>query len=91
MSGDVYRHITKAAQRRASIQRVLKPRVTFERGVTGRVSSERPRPAMAKIPNNHLPTEAQVHTWGGLTSGELACGCGHVLKWQGRDDIGPLQ
>ena len=45
-TGDVYRHITKSAQRRASIGRIVKQcgefHATFERGVTGRSPTERP-------------------------------------------------
>ena len=29
--------------------------------------------------------------WSGLTAGSVTCGCGHVLVWWQRDDIGPLQ
>ena len=95
VSGDVYRHITKAAQRRTSIARLARHcgefHATFERGVTGRVPSEPPGPLMANILNNHLPTEARVNSWGGMAAGALTCGCGHVLAWHDRSDIGPLQ
>ena len=46
VTGDVYRHITKSAQRRASTGRIAKHcgefHATFERGVTGRSPTERP-------------------------------------------------
>ena len=29
--------------------------------------------------------------WGGVQSGSLTCGCGHVLQWSDHDDVGPLQ
>jgi len=64
VTGDVYRHITKSAQRRASIGRIVKHcgefHATFERGVTGRSPAERPGPTVSKILNNHLSTESRV-------------------------------
>ena len=95
VTGDVYRHITKSAQRRASIGRIVKHcgefHATFERGVAGRSRTERPGPTISKILNNHLSTESRVSMWGGVQSGTLTCACGHVLQWSDRDDVGPLQ
>ena len=77
VTGDVYRHITKSAQRRASIGRIVKHcgefHATFERGVAGRSRTERPGPTISKILNNHLSTESRVSMWGGAQSGTLTC------------------
>ena len=95
VTGDVYRHITKSAQRRASIGRIVKHcgefHATFERGIAGRSRTERAGPTISKILNNHLSTESRVNMWGGAQSGTLTCACGHVLQWSDRDDVGPLQ
>ena len=75
MTGDVYchRHITKSAQRRASIGRIAKHcgefHATFERGVAGRSRTERPGPTISKILNNHLSAESRVSMWGGIAVG----------------------
>ena len=95
VTGDVYRHITKSAQRRASIGRIVKHcgefHATFERGVTGRSPTERPGPTVSKILNNHLSAESRVSMWSGVQAGSLTCGCSHVLQWSDRDGVGPLQ
>ena len=73
VTGDVYRHITKAAQRRTSIGRIVKHcgefHATVERGVTGRSRTARPGPTISKILNNHLSTESRVNMWGGRKVG----------------------
>ena len=83
VTGDVYRHITKPAQRRASIGRIVKHcgefHATFERGVTGRSPTEHSGPTVSKIRNNHLSTESGVSIWGGVQAGTLTRGCGQVL------------
>ena len=93
VTGDVYRHITKSAQRRASIGRISKHcgefHATFERGVTGRSPTEHTGPTVSKILNNHLSTESRISMWGGLQAGSLPCGCGQILKWSDRDGVGP--
>ena len=52
VTGDVYRHITKSAQRRASISRIVKHcgefHATFERSVTGRSPTERSGPTIPR-------------------------------------------
>ena len=94
VTGDVYRYITKSAQRRASISRIVKHcgefHATFERGVTGRSPTE-PGPTISKILDNNLPTEPRVSMWGGVQAGTLTCGCGQVLQWSDRDGVVPLQ
>ena len=36
-------------------------------------------------------TKARVAMWSGFAASYVTCGCGHVLEWWQRDDIGPLQ
>ena len=95
VTGNVYRHITKSAQRRASVGRIAKHfgefYATFERGVTGRSPTERSGPTISKILNNHLSTESRVNMWGGVQAGTLTCGCGQVCQRSDRDGVGPLQ
>ena len=95
VTSDTYRHITRPAQWRVFIQRLLahcgRFHATYERGVAGRPPSARCAADLSKLHNNHLATEARVAMWSGLTAGSVTCGCGHVLKWWQRADIGPLQ
>ena len=95
VTSDAYRHITRAAQRRASIRQLLAHcgefHATFERGVAGRAPPARCTSELSKFYHNHLAAEARVEMWSGLSADSVACGCEHVLeRWQ-REDIDPLQ
>ena len=95
VTGDSYRHIAKAAQRRASDLRVRHKdgdfQATFVRGVAGRAPSERCSALTSKLMHEHLATGARVAMWGGMERCSVACGCGHSLGRVDREDIGALQ
>ena len=95
VTGDAYRNVAKAAQRRASVLRVRDKdgefQATFVRGVVGRAPSERHSALTSKLMHEHLATDARVAMWGGMERGAVACGCGRSLRWVDREDIGPLQ
>ena len=91
----MYRHIAKAAQRRASVLRVRNKdgelQATFVQGVAGRAPSERCSALTSKLMHEHLATDARVAMWGGMGRGAVTCGCGRSLGWIDWEDIDPLQ
>ena len=95
VTSDAYRHITRTAQRRVSIRRLLAHcgefHAAYERGLAGRAPSARCALDLSKLHNTHLAIEARVAMWSGLTAGSVTCGCGDVLEYWQRSDIGPLQ
>ena len=80
VTGGVYKHIAKSAQRRASIARSQFHEgeflATFCKGVAGRPPSEKASSLMSKLIHEHFATEPRIQMWGGVTRGEWTCGCG---------------
>jgi hypothetical protein len=80
VTSDVYKHIAKSAQRRASIARTHSHEeeflATFCKGVAGCPSSVKASSFMSKLIHEHLATEPRILMWGGATRGVWTCGCG---------------
>ena len=73
MTSDVYKHIARSVQRRASIARMHSHKggflATFCKGAAGRPPSEKASSFMSKLIHEHLATEPRILMWGGVTRG----------------------
>lgn len=41
--------------------------------------------------HEHLPMDARIELWGGLSEGSWTCACGKTLEWEDRNEVGCLQ
>ena len=95
VTGNAYKHITLAAQRRASTRRQLlkdgEMLATHVRMSTGRTRSGGMSSRATKLVHQRLPTDARIELWAGRESGVVECACGHKPEWANRDQVGQLQ